>query len=144
MRLIKWITRKATHGLAWVAVKTCQAIIFVIDAAPSFVEVVKKTAKNAAEIMVEIVEHVRRNPIFQNVRKGWDIVNKLKDVEELPGTIKRAGKMVWAFATGKAYFSCAVSSGWYTLCSAGYAALLLAGFTFSLYFLGLLSTAFRS
>jgi hypothetical protein len=137
-------TKGDTGTGVWVAVKTCQAIIFVVDVASSFVEVVKETAKAAAEIIVEIVKRVRNNPIFQNICKGWNIVKKLKDAKELPGTIKRAGKVVWAFATGKACFSWAASSGWCTLCSLGYAALLLAGFTFSLYRLGLLSTVSRS
>ena len=144
MRLIKCVARKATQALVWVAVKTCQAIIFVVDVASSFVEVVKETAKAAAEIIVAIVKRVRNNPIFQNIRKGWNIVKKLKDAKELRGTIKRAGKVVWAFATGKAWFPWAASSGWCMLCSLGYAALLLAGFTFSLYLLGLLSTVFQS
>ncbi len=137
MRLIKWVARRATQALVWVAVKTCRAIIFVVD-------VVKETAKAAAEIIVGIVKRVRNNPIFQNIRKGLNIVKKLKDAKELPGMIERAGKVVWAFATGKACFSWAASSGWCTLCSLGYAALLLGGFTFSLYLLGLLSTVFRS
>src|SRR4029077_11930984 len=132
------------QALVWVAVKTCQAIIFVVDVASSFVEVVEETAKAAADITVEIVKRVRNNPIFQNIHKGWNIVKKLKDAKELPGTIKRAGKVLWAFATGKACFSWAPASGWCTLCSLGYAALLFAGFTFSLYLLGLLSTVFRS
>jgi hypothetical protein len=144
MRLIKWVARKVTQALVWAAVKTCQAIIFVVDVASSFVEVVEETAKAAADITVEIVKRVRNNPIFQNIHKGWNIVKKLKDAKEHPGTIKRAGEVLWAFATGKASFSWAPASGWCTLCSLGYAALLFAGFTFSLYVLGLLRTVFRS
>jgi hypothetical protein len=135
MRLIKWVARKATQALVWVTVKTCQAIIFVVDVASSFVEVVKETAKAAAEIIVEIVKRVRNNPIFQNIQKGLDIVKKLKDAKEFPRMIKRAAKVVWAFATAKA---------WCTLCTAGYAVLLVVGCAFSLYLLGLLSTVFRS
>ncbi len=144
MRLIKWLARKATQALVWVALKTCQAIIFVVEVAAAFVEVVKETAKAAVEITVEIVKRARKDPVIQNIRKGWDIVKKVKDAKEFPGMIKRAGKVVWAFATGKACFSWAASSGWCTPFSLGYAALLLGGFTFSLYLLGLLSAVFRS
>jgi len=144
MRLIKWVARKATQALVWIALKICQAIIFVVEVPAALVEVVKETAKAAVEITVEIVKHARKNPVVQNIRRGWDIVKKVKDAKDFPGMIKRAGKVVWAFATGKACFSWAASSGWCTLCSLGYTALLLFGFTFSLYLLGLLSTVFRS
>jgi hypothetical protein len=143
-KLCKWVARKATQGLLWVAVKTCQAIIFVVDVAAALVEVVKETVQTAVEVTVEIIKRARKNPVVQNIRKGLDIVKKVKDLKEFPGTIKRAVKVGWAFATGKACFSWAASSGWCTLCSLGCAALLLVGFTFSLYLLGLLSTVFRS
>jgi hypothetical protein len=144
MRLIKWVARKATQALVWVAVKCAQAIIFVVDVAAAFVEVVKETAKAAVETIVQVVKRARKSPVVQNIRKGWDIVKKVRDAKAFPGMIKRAAKVVWAFATGKACFSWGASSGWCTLCSLGYAALLLFGFTFSLYLLGLLSTVFRS
>ena len=144
MQLIKWVARKASQALVWVAVKMCQAIIFVVDVAAAVVEVVKETAKVVAEVTVEIVSRVRRSPIFQNIRNGLNIVKKFRDLKEFPKTARHIGKGFWAFVTGKACFSWAASSGWCTLCSLGYAALLLAGFTFSLYLLGLLSTVFRS
>src|ERR1700681_698256 len=67
-----------------------------------------------------------QHPVVQNIQKGLDIVKKLKDAKEFPGMIKRAAKVVWAFATGKACFSWQGSS-WCTLCTAGYAVLLVAG-----------------
>jgi hypothetical protein len=143
-KLCKWVARKATQGLLWVAVKTCQAIIFVVDVAAALVEVVKETVQTAVEVTVEIIKRARKNPVVQNIRKGLDIVKKVKDLKEFPGTIKRAVKVGWAFATGKACFSWVASSGWCTLCAAGYAVLLVASCAFSLYLLGLLSTAFRS
>jgi hypothetical protein len=71
-------------------------------------------------------------------------LKKLKDAKEWPGTIRRTIKWVWAFATGKACFSWVASSFWCTLCSAGYAILLVTTCVFSLYLLGLLNTVFRS
>lgn len=144
MRLIKRVAQKATQALVWVAVKCAQAIIFVVDVAAAFVEVVKETATAAVEVTVEIVKRVRKNPVVQNIRKGWDIVRKIRDMKEFPNTVRRIRQGFWAFVTGKACFSWAASSGWCTLCSLGYGALVLFGFTFSLYLLGLLSTVFRS
>lgn len=82
MQLIKWLARKATQALVWVAVRMCQAIILVVDVAASVVEVVKETAKVVAEVTVEIVNRVRRSPIFQNIRKGLNIVKKFRDFSE--------------------------------------------------------------
>jgi hypothetical protein len=145
MRLLKWVIRKATQGLLWVAVKMAQAIIFVVDTVEAVAEVIKETATAAVEVTVEIVERARKNPAVQNIRKGFDLVKKAKDLKELPGTIKRAVKVVWAFATGKACFAWVASSGSCTLCAAGYAVLLVANScAFSLYLLGLLSTVFKS
>jgi hypothetical protein len=143
-KLWKWVTRKATQGLLWVAVKMCQAIVFVVDTVEAVVEVVKETAKVAAEVAVEIIQQVRANKVVRTIGNGVDTLKKIKDMKEIPDTVRRIGKGVWAFATGKACFSWAASSGWCTLCSLGCAALLLVGFTFSLYLLGLLSTVFRS
>lgn len=140
----RWMIRKATQGLAWIAAKIGQAIIFVVDGVAAVVEVVKEKAKVLAEVTVEIVNRVRKSPIFQNIRKGLNIMRKFRDLKEFPKTARHLGEAFWAFVTGKACFSWVATSGWCTLCSLGYAALLLAGFTFSLYLLGLLSTAFRS
>jgi hypothetical protein len=142
-KLCKWVIRKATQGLVWVAVKMCQAFIFVVDTAATAVELVKETAKAASEVTVEVIERARKNPVVQNIQKGLDIVTKLKDAKEFSGMIKRAAKVMWTFATGKACFSW-LGSSWCTLCTSGYAVLLVAGCAFSLYLLGLLNTVFRS
>src|SRR6267154_3489377 len=99
---------------------------------------VKETAKAAAEVAVEIVKRVRKNRVVQTIGKGVDSLKKLKDAKELPGAIRRTIKCVWAFATGEACFSWVASSFWCTLCSAGYAILLVTVCVFSLYLLGLL------
>ncbi len=143
--------KRAKQALLWVAVKLCEIIVFVVDTVVAVVEVVKETAKAAAEVTVEVVQRVRANKVVQTIGEGVDTLKKIvgtlkkiKDIKEFPNTIRRIGKSVWAFATGKACFSWAASSGWCTLCSLGYTAFLLAGFTFSLYLLGLLNTVFRS
>lgn len=136
--------RRVKQALLWVAVKLCEIIVFVVDTVVAVVEVGKETATAAAEVTVEVIQRVRASKVVQTIGKGVDTVTKIKDMKEFPDTVRRIRKGVWAFATGKACFSWAASSGWCMLFSLGYAALLLAGFTFSLYLLGLLSTVFRS
>ena len=136
--------KRVKEGLLWVAVKMAQAIIFVVDTVEAVAEVIKETATAVVEVAVEVVQRVRENDVIKTIGKGVDTLKKIKDAKEFPGTLRRIGKGFWAYVTGKACFSWAASSGLCTLCSLGYAALLLASFTFSLYLLGLLSTAFRS
>jgi hypothetical protein len=135
------VKRGVKKGLLWVAIKMCQVIILVVDTLEAVVEVVKETAKAAAELTIAVVQRVRENNVVPTIGKGVDALKKIKDVKEFPRTIRRAIKWVWIVATGKACFSWLGSSGWCTLCSLGYAVSTCA---FSLYLLGLLSTVFQS
>ena len=142
--LWQWVKKGVKQALLWVAIKTCQVVLFIVDTIEMAAETVRETAKVTAELTVAIIQRVREDKIVQTIGAGVDILKKLKDAKEFPGMIRRTGKWIWAFATGKACFSWAASSGWCTLCSLGYAALLVSTCVFSLYVLGLLSTVFRS
>jgi ABC-type siderophore export system fused ATPase/permease subunit len=138
------LKRGAKQALLWIAEKIGEVILFVVDTIEAVAAVAKESARVAAEVAVEIVQRVRENEVVQTIGKGIETLKKIKDAKELTRVIRRAIQWVWAFATGKACFGWAGSSGWCTLCSLGYVALLVSTCVFSLYLLGLLSTVFRS
>lgn len=148
MNNLRSLTKQA---LLWVCVKVCGIIAFVVDTVVEVIELGKEMTNIAADGIIKAVQRVRASKVVQTIGKGIhtckkviDAWKRIKDMKEFPDTVYNIGKGFWAFVTSKVCFSWAPSSGLCMVCSLGYAALLLAGFTFSLYLLGLVSTVFQS
>lgn len=139
---------RVKQGLLWLAKRCAEAIRLVAKKLLEVADSVEKVAEAAVEVVEEVVQRARENPVVKTVANGFRTVKEVVDAKEILGMIRRSIMWLWAFAMGQACSSTAApswaaSSGWCGL-GAMYFGMLAATGIFALFLIGVLSTVFRS